>query len=114
MLAAGTRLGPAELGAAVIAGRGEVRVSRLPRIAVVATGDELVPPGTPLQPGQIHESNSVTLGALARATGARPREYFEVTNAAAREAPKVEFGRPGAAAPAATPATPPTPAAPAK
>lgn len=41
----------------------------------------------------------------AKATGAKPRTYFEVTNAAAREAPTVDFSKPGTPPPA--PATPP-------
>lgn len=43
----------------------------------------------------------------AKVTGAKPRPYFEVTNAAAREAPKVDFGKPAGAAPAPAAATPP-------
>jgi molybdopterin molybdotransferase len=78
VLPAGTRLGPAELGLAVAAGRSHVRCARAPRVAVVATGDELVDPGEPLEPGQIHNSNAVTLGALAMQTGAR---VFTVTGA---------------------------------
>jgi LemA protein len=46
----------------------------------------------------------------AKVTGAKPREYFEVTNAAAREAPTVDFAKPGASAP---PPAVPAPAAPA-
>jgi molybdopterin molybdotransferase len=78
VLAPGTRLGPAELGVAVTAGRGELAVGRRPRVAVVATGDELVAPGSSLQPGQIHDSNAVTLAALSRAAGA---EVGDTTNA---------------------------------
>src|SRR3954469_12006649 len=74
VLEAGTRLGPAELGVAVTAGRGELRAGRRPKVAVVATGDELVAPGTALAPGQIHDSNAVTLAALARAAGAEVGE----------------------------------------
>ena len=70
VLGAGTRLGPAELGVAVHAGRASVRCSRRPRVAVLATGDELVPAGEPLDPGQIHDSNRTTLAALARRDGA--------------------------------------------
>ena len=65
VLRAGTRLGPAELGVAAVAGRGTVRCALTPRVAVIATGDELRPPGAALGPGQIHESNGITLGALA-------------------------------------------------
>jgi molybdopterin molybdotransferase len=79
VLRAGTRLGPPELGVAVAAGRGELRCGLVPRVAVVATGDELVDPGEPLVLGQIHNSNAVTLGALALQAGAR---VFTVTGAA--------------------------------
>src|SRR4051794_1329580 len=74
VLEPGTRLGAAELGVAVTAGRGELRAGRRPKVAVVATGDELVAPGTALAPGQIHDSNAVTLAALARAAGAEVGE----------------------------------------
>ena len=47
----------------------------------------------------------------AKMTGAKERKYFQVTNAANREAPTVEFGTPGAA-PAATPPATPAPATP--
>jgi molybdopterin molybdotransferase len=70
VLPRGSRLGPAELGVAVAAGRGELLCARRPRVAIVATGDELVAPGADLQPGQIHNSNAVTLAALARRAGA--------------------------------------------
>jgi molybdopterin molybdotransferase len=70
VLRAGTVLGAAELGLAVEAGRATVRCARAPRVAVLATGDELVAPGEPLKHGQLHNSNAVTLGALARRAGA--------------------------------------------
>ena len=70
VVASGTRLGPAELGAAVVAGRAHVEVARRPRVALLITGDELRDPGEPLGPGEIHESNGTTLAALvARAHG---------------------------------------------
>jgi molybdopterin molybdotransferase len=70
LLEPGTRLGPAELGVAVVAGRARVTCALAPSVAVVVTGDELVAPGAPLGPGQIHDSNAVALDALARRAGA--------------------------------------------
>ena len=70
VLRSGTAMGPAEMGIAVVAGRAEVQAARRPRVALLITGDELRDPGEPLGPGEIHESNGVTLGALARAAGA--------------------------------------------
>jgi molybdopterin molybdotransferase len=71
VLTRGTRLGAAEIGLAVIAGRATVRCTRRPTVTVLATGDELVPPGEPLGPGQIHDSNALTLAALATEAGGR-------------------------------------------
>jgi molybdopterin molybdotransferase len=69
VLPAGTELGPAELGALATIGLDPVLVHRRPRVAVVTSGDELVPAGMPLRPGQIHDSNSQTVPALVRLAG---------------------------------------------
>ena len=78
VLHAGCVLGPAELGVAVEAGRATLRVTRAPRVAVLATGDELVAPGEPLRHGQLHNSNAITLAALADGAGAEVVSTGEV------------------------------------
>jgi molybdopterin molybdotransferase len=66
-LAAGQRLGPAELGLIASLGIVEVAVKRRLRVAFFSTGDELASLGQPLAPGQIYDSNRYTLhGLLAR------------------------------------------------
>jgi molybdopterin molybdotransferase len=70
VLAAGTRIGPAELAATIAAGAGQVTVARRPLIQVFSTGDELREPGEPLAPGEIHNSNGPMLAALAARCGA--------------------------------------------
>ncbi len=64
LLAAGVALTPAMLGLAASANCPTLTVTRRPRIAIVATGDELVPPGAVPGPDQIVASNSVGLIAL--------------------------------------------------
>jgi molybdopterin molybdotransferase len=70
VLRAGTPMSPVALAMAASAGRGTVSVARRPRVAIVATGDELVTAGEPLGPGQIHDSNAIALAALAQRSGA--------------------------------------------
>jgi molybdopterin molybdotransferase len=70
VVAAGGRLGPAQLGALAAAGLGEVVCARRPRATVLATGSELRRPGEELGPGEIYEANGVLLAAALERAGA--------------------------------------------
>jgi molybdopterin molybdotransferase len=70
LLASGTRLTDRDLSLAAGMNYPELAVHRRPKIAVLATGDELVMPGSTPGPGQIVYSNGFALRALARAEGA--------------------------------------------
>lgn len=70
LLAAGLRLGAADVALAAAMNHAALPVFRRPRVAVLATGDELVQPGETPGPGQIVASNSFALLALAEAAGA--------------------------------------------
>jgi molybdopterin molybdotransferase len=67
---AGTRLGPAQIGALAAAGIAEVACSVQPRVAVLATGSELRPAGERLDAGQIYESNRAMVAAVLARAGA--------------------------------------------
>jgi molybdopterin molybdotransferase len=85
---AGTRLGPAQVGALAAAGVAELRCTRRPRAAVLATGTELRAPGEPLERGEIYESNSAALAAALADAGAEVERLRPVHDdpAAHREA----------------------------
>ncbi len=74
LLPAGRRLGPRELALAAAMGHGTLMVRRVPRVAVLSTGDELVPPGSTPGPGQIVASNHLSVAGLAAAAGAEVRQ----------------------------------------
>jgi molybdopterin molybdotransferase len=66
----GTRLHAAQIGALAAAGVAEVVCSRLPRVAILATGTELRRPGEALEPGQVYEANGVLLTTALASAGA--------------------------------------------
>ncbi len=75
LLGAGRACDAAAIALLAATGHASVTVHRRPRVAVISTGDELVPPGLPLGPGQIHDSNSLTLAAQAAEAGAEVRRF---------------------------------------
>jgi molybdopterin molybdotransferase len=69
LLAPGMGLGPAEIAVLAGAGRAEVSVASVPRIAAISTGDELVDPGEPVEPFQIRSSNDFAIEASLHRSG---------------------------------------------
>ncbi len=72
LLQSGTRLGYAELGLAAQIGATQLRCAKKPRVAILSTGDEIVPIDASPGAFQIRNSNSVSLAAQVREAGGDP------------------------------------------
>ncbi len=72
LLPQGTKLTPGKIGLLASAGITQVSVRRAPQVAIISTGDELVPPQERPAPGQIRDVNSYSLGAAVKETGGIP------------------------------------------
>lgn len=92
VLAAGHRLRPQDLGLVASVGVAVLNVRRMPRVAILFTGDELAMPGEPLRPGAIYNSNRFVIQALLQAAGCQVTDFgiipdqLETTRAVLREA----------------------------
>lgn len=69
ILRCGEILRPQDIGMLAMLGIAQVPVYRKPRVAIVSSGDELLPVDAPLEDGKIHDTNTYTLAALAAQTG---------------------------------------------
>jgi molybdopterin molybdotransferase len=72
VIPAGRRITARDVGLAAAANHPWITVHRKPRVAILATGDEIAMPGEPIPPGGIVSSNSHALSALVRAMGGEP------------------------------------------
>ncbi len=69
VIPAGTKLQPQHIGLAATVGCARLSVVRRPKVALLASGDELVTPGEPLEPGKIYNSNLFSATAMLQALG---------------------------------------------
>ena len=80
-LEAGRRVDASALALAAAMGHERLEVRAPLRVAIVTGGDEVVPPGRPLAPGQVYDANGPLLAALVRAAGAEPTVVHRVGDA---------------------------------
>ena len=72
LIPAGHLLRPADIGSLAAVGKTRVLVRQAPKVGIISTGDEIVPPAAVPAPGQIRDINSYSLGAAVQAAGGKP------------------------------------------
>jgi molybdopterin molybdotransferase len=95
LVAAGERLTLPRISALASAGVAEAAVHRRPVLHLVVTGSELLPPGAPLEPGKIYESNGLMVGLLAERAGALVTDHGVIGDDAAATRAAVAAGLEG-------------------
>ena len=75
VIAKGVKLRPAEIGGLMALGIQEIRVAKKPRIGLISSGDEVIPPNQTPQPGQVRDINSYSLASLITQSGGQPVFY---------------------------------------
>jgi molybdopterin molybdotransferase len=92
ILRVGTRLTPYHLAMLAAMGKSEVKVSKEPRVAILATGNELADVGSELSGNQIFDSNRVMLAAMCREVGAEPVDLGIAKDDMAKIGEKLKHG----------------------
>ncbi len=80
VIPAGTSLRPAEIGGLMALGITQVEVARKPRVGIISSGDEVVPPQKRPAPGQVRDINAYTLSAAVHEAGGETRMYGIVSD----------------------------------
>jgi putative molybdopterin biosynthesis protein len=75
LLRKGQTIGSREIGMLAACGLANVEVVRKPKVAVLSTGDELIPPGTPLPPAGVYDSNGAIVAAAVAEAGGEAVPY---------------------------------------
>jgi len=92
VLRAGHRLRPQDIGLLAAIGRGQVTVHQVPRVAILATGNELIDVEEPLTAGKIRNSNEYTQAALVQSYGAEPARLGVARDSIADLTAKIQAG----------------------
>ena len=79
-LTAGTVMDSASIGLTAAMGHSIVSVVRQPRVGILATGDEVITPGRPLNPGQVYNANAFSISAMVHMAGGIPINLASVTD----------------------------------
>ncbi|MDO9347678.1 MAG: molybdopterin-binding protein, partial [Anaerolineales bacterium] len=75
VIPAGARIRPAEIGGLMALGITQLRVATKPKVGIISSGDEIIPPESDPRPGQVRDINSYTLAALVTRAGGEPVLY---------------------------------------